>query len=107
MLRSTGAYGGEKREEVGVAGSPSHLQSGEFRLNLVTKCLWESPFPHLHSEVVPKEFPKHQIQWQQYGAACYDSVWGKSNKDLASLAVIMGWLAMSRLCSETLPARYD
>lgn len=66
MLRSTGAYGGEKREEVGVAGSPSHLQSGEFRLNLVTKCLWESPFPHLHSEVAPKEFPKHQIQWQQY-----------------------------------------
>lgn len=51
----------EKREEVGVAGSPSHLQSGEFRLNLVTKCLLESQFPYLHSEVAHKEFPKHQI----------------------------------------------
>lgn len=107
MLRSIGAYGSEKREEVGVAGPPGHLQSGEFRLNLVTKCLWKSQFPYLHSEVVHKEFSKHQIRWQQYGPACYDSVWGKGDKDLASLAVVMGRLLMSRLCSETLPARYD
>ena len=43
---------------------------GEFRLNLVTNCSSESQFPHFQNEMVDKEFPNHQIQWQQYHPTC-------------------------------------
>lgn len=58
---------------------------GEFRLNLITNCLSESQFPHFQNEITGKEFPKYQIQGQQYCFACCMVQIRKINyKDFAS-----------------------